>query len=61
MRLQLYVSLSDHDGDGKGNGNGNGNEKGKKEIRVGLNVAKYHLGKVKFEQIQPAVFLICGT
>ena len=50
LRLQLYASFSDHDGDGKGNGNGNGNEKGKKEIRVGLNVAKYHLGKVKFEK-----------
>ena len=24
-------------------------------------VAKYHLGKVKFEQMQPAVFLICNT
>jgi len=33
----------------------------KKEIHVGLNVAKYHFGKVKFEQMQPAVFLICST
>ena len=55
LGLQVYVSLSNHDG------GGNGNDNGKKDIHVGLNVAKYHLGNVKFEQMQPAVLFICST